>query len=76
MVGNAEELFHQLNCKKAPLCTYIGFSTSAEFQAEVAIMTWDNLGEISGRLFMTHTTSSAGKMAMKTRGRSWLHLVL
>ena len=50
VVGNAENFFHQLNCKKAPLCTYIGFSTSVEFPGEVAIMTWDNLGKYQGRL--------------------------
>lgn len=50
VVGIADNFFHQLNCKKAPVCKYIGFSTSVEFPSEVAIMTWDNLGKYQGKL--------------------------
>ena len=50
VVGNAENFFHQLNCKKSPLCKYIGFSTVDEFPGTVAIMTWDDLGKYQGKL--------------------------
>nr|DAW14732.1 MAG TPA: hypothetical protein [Caudoviricetes sp.] len=50
VVGNAENFFHQLNCKKSPLCKYIGFSTVDEFPGTVAIMTWDDSGKYQGKL--------------------------
>lgn len=50
VVGNAENFFHQLDCEKAPLCKYIGFSTSSAFPGEVAIMTWDESGKYQGKL--------------------------
>ena len=50
VVGNAENFFHQLGCEKAPLCKYVGFSTSSAFPGEVAIMTWDESGKYQGKL--------------------------
>lgn len=44
VVSNAENFFHQLNCKKGPLCKYVGFSTSIESPDVVAIMSWDASG--------------------------------
>lgn len=50
VVGNAENFFHQLNCKNSPLCKYIGFSTVDEFPGTVAIMSWDDSGKYLGKL--------------------------
>lgn len=45
VVSNAENFFHQLNCKNGPLCKYVGFSTSIESPDVVAIMSWDASGK-------------------------------
>lgn len=50
VVGNAENFFHQLNCKNGPLCKYIGYSTSNAFPDTVVIMSWDDSGRYLGKL--------------------------
>ena len=50
VVGNAENFFHQLNCKKGPLCKYIGYSTSNAFPDTAVIMSWDDSGKYLGKL--------------------------
>lgn len=50
VVGNAENFFHQLDCKESPLCKYVGFAANSQFPDRVAIMTWDNSGKYQGSL--------------------------
>lgn len=50
VVGNAEKFFNKLNCKKGPLCKYIGYSTSNVFPDTAVIMSWDDSGKYLGKL--------------------------
>ena len=50
VVGNAENFFHRLNCKKGPSCKYIGYSTGNAFPDTVVIMSWDDSGKYLGKL--------------------------
>lgn len=50
VVGNAENFLHRLNCKKGPLCKYIGYSTGNAFPDTAVIMSWDDSGKYLGKL--------------------------
>lgn len=50
VVGNAENFFNKLDCKKGPLCKYIGYSTGNAFPDTAVIMSWDDSGKYLGKL--------------------------